>query len=95
MNFGFIDIEALAGMAIGFGLVVVLPIVGLLLSHQRKMAELVHGKVNQNSDARLGHMQAQIDELRGRTVDQALALEEYRRVLPLATSERPPRRVEI
>ena len=29
---------------IGFGLLVIIPIVSMLLTHQRRMAELIHGK---------------------------------------------------
>jgi hypothetical protein len=33
----------LAGIAVGFGLLVILPIVAILTEHQRKMARILHG----------------------------------------------------
>jgi len=96
MNFAYVDIEALAGMAIGFGLVVVLPIVGLLLAHQRKMAELVHrGNYAQALDGRLQQMQAQIDELRARSAEQTLLLDDYRRQLGQPAAPPPVRKIEV
>ena len=62
--------EAIFGMMIGFGLVVVLPIVIVLTKHQRKMTELIHQNRHpeQNDEvlARLDAMQRQMNEMRDR-----------------------------
>ena len=61
------DWENIAPMVIGFGLVVVLPIVALLLNHQRRMAEFLHGqgaRHNQATDVRLEQLTNEIAELR-------------------------------
>lgn len=38
------DPVALAGIGVGFGLLVILPIVAILTEHQRKMARILHGQ---------------------------------------------------
>ena len=61
---------AIFGMMIGFGLVVVLPIVIVLTKHQRKMTELIHQNrpPAQNDEvlARLDAMQRQMNEMHDR-----------------------------
>jgi hypothetical protein len=96
VEFAYVDVEALAGLAIGFGLIVVLPIVGLLLAHQRKMAELVHGAgKSQALESRLQQMQAQIDELRNRSSEQALLIDDYRRTLSQVPAPPSIRKIEV
>lgn len=62
--------EDIIGLFIGFGLVVVIPIVAILTGHQRKMAELIHKNHQpQQSDemlARLDAMQRQMNEMQDR-----------------------------
>lgn len=41
---GVAEIEAIFGMAIGFGMLVVVPLTAMLLAHQRRMAELINQK---------------------------------------------------
>jgi hypothetical protein len=36
---------ALAGVAVGFGLLVVIPVIAIMTEHQRKMARILHGQL--------------------------------------------------
>ena len=60
--------EAFFGMMIGFGLVVVLPITAILTSHQRKMAELMarrpQNESNQGDQARIARLEAEVYDLK-------------------------------
>ena len=64
------NLPAIIGVLIGFGLVVVVPIVSIMTSHQRKMAELMrrdHATIpNQDMISRLESMQRQLDEMQAR-----------------------------
>ncbi len=51
-------------MMIGFGLVVGIPITALLLSHQRKMAELIHSNHEERKTDGMHRIQALEDEVR-------------------------------
>ncbi|MCH8273191.1 MAG: hypothetical protein IH851_00170 [Armatimonadetes bacterium] len=66
------------GPLIGFGLVVIVPIVAMLLRHQRKMAEMM--QKGQSPEAgvqqRLDHMQSQMDEIKALMTDHVLRQEE-------------------
>lgn len=66
------------GMIVAFGLVVVVPIVAMTLAHQRRMAELTHGKQGPNpiADQRIAHLEAQVAELRQIVYDQAIRLDD-------------------
>jgi hypothetical protein len=37
------DAGGIAGIAVGFGLLVLIPIVAIMTEHQRKMARIIHG----------------------------------------------------
>jgi ribosomal protein L29 len=39
-----VDLIPLAGILVGFGLLVILPVVAILTEHQRKMARILHGQ---------------------------------------------------
>lgn len=39
-----LDFTAIAGIAVGFGLLVVIPVVAILTEHQRKMARILQGQ---------------------------------------------------
>ena len=63
------SIIGIIGVLIGFGLVVVLPIVAVLTKHQRKMTELIHkDRPAQNDEvlARLDALQRQMNEMQDR-----------------------------
>ncbi|MGI8923099.1 MAG: hypothetical protein ACR2HJ_03505 [Fimbriimonadales bacterium] len=64
----------------GFGLVVVLPLVAIMLSHQRKMATLIHGDQAHNSRLaeRIDRLQIEVEELRGLVTDQVLRIDDQR-----------------
>ncbi len=62
------DPESFFGIMIGFGLVVVVPIVAILTSHQRKMAELMARRnvveQSQTDHARIAQLEAELYELK-------------------------------
>ncbi|MCH7903148.1 MAG: hypothetical protein IH944_01120 [Armatimonadetes bacterium] len=80
------DVVAIIGVLIGFGLVVVLPIVAVLTAHQRKMAELIH----KNSEppesnevlSRLDALQRQMNDMQDR--QNELILEKHDQLPPPA-----------
>lgn len=74
----FEELIPLAAIAFVFGI----PIVAILTAHQRKMAELIHGKGNQQHSQEFAYMQQQVQELRSevatlrdRLNEQILAME--------------------
>jgi hypothetical protein len=84
MNSGLpFDPEGVIALSIGFGICVVVPIVAMLLAHQRKMAEVVR---KQQTDPMLiqhiQHLQNQIDQLRDRLNERILAQDSARSVPP-------------
>lgn len=76
--------EGVIGVLIGFGLVVVLPIVCVLTKHQRKMTELIHknSQPGQNDEvlARLDALQRQMNEMQDR--QNELILEKHDQLPP-------------
>jgi hypothetical protein len=79
----------LFGLGIGFFLVVVVPLVAMLLSHQRKMAELLHrNAIGQNSQAQLDRLETDMRELKERVNHLVLQTEDRRE---LAERVGPPR----
>jgi hypothetical protein len=72
---------AMIGVLTGFGLVVVLPLVSILLNHQRKMAELFRGKDDDRSlstDRRLDQVEREMVLLRQQLTDNILAFDDQR-----------------
>jgi len=70
--------EEFFGMLIGFGLVVVLPLVAVLTHHQRKMAELVHRNHGQaQASQEISALRQEIYELKQLIHQQAIALDSY------------------
>lgn len=57
--------EDLIGLGIGFGLLVVVPVVAILTHHQRQMAEKLHARHRPDAlqDRRLDELQAQVAQL--------------------------------
>ncbi len=68
----------LIGPLIAFGLVVVVPLVAIFTSHQRRMAELLHrqSSTNATSDHRVAQLEAQISDLRNRVNDLTLLVDD-------------------
>ena len=69
-----------------------IPIAAILTSHQRKMAELIHGKqdghaVNQTLLAEVQALRAEVHALRGQVNEQAIIVDDLR---PLARQSPPP-----
>ena len=93
------DPEAFFGMMIGFGLVVVLPITAILTSHQRKMAELMarrpQNESNQADQARITRLESELYELKqmlqGHIIatDQMLTRPDVRQNPVMSQPERP------
>lgn len=91
--------EAFFGMMIGFGLVVVLPITAILTSHQRKMAELMarrpQNDSNQADQARIARLEAEVYELKqtlqGHIIatDQVMSRQDLRQNPAMTQAERP------
>lgn len=93
-----IDIPAVIGVLTGFGLVVVVPIVAMLLSHQRRMAELVRGSRSEQAaqaNARLDRMEREISLMRQQLTDNILAFDDQRPVAPLQVPPPVPEAVRI
>jgi hypothetical protein len=66
--------EGVIALGIGFGLVVVIPLVAMLLQHQRRMAEIIRdNKSNSNDsiDRRMEAMERRMEEL-GYRVNEAI-----------------------
>ena len=83
--------EGTMAMLIGFGLVVVLPLTGMFLAHQRRMAELLHGRQGQvdvEMQQQMAHMQAEIDMLKMRLNDQILRVDDHDRSLQQRVQDR-------
>jgi hypothetical protein len=60
------DIEAILGIGTGFFLVVVLPMVFMLLHHQRRMAELFHRKQDTGRTDQIDRLENEVRELKDR-----------------------------
>lgn len=84
------EIESVIGVLTGFGLVVVVPLVAILLAHQRRMAALIHGDQGQNPKLaeRIDRLQVEVEQLRGLVTDQVLRIDDQRaRVTRLGQSD--------
>jgi hypothetical protein len=75
------DFEAFFALAIGFGMLVVLPITALLLGHQRKMAEFISQRRSEEGLVqRLERLEESVVRLHERLNDLTLALDDAARV---------------
>lgn len=95
--FADVDIPAIIGVLTGFCLVVVVPIVGMLLTHQRRMAELIRGKQDDQrvaSDHRLDRMEQEIGQMRQLLAENILAFDDRRNAHPAAPPPVPESVVE-
>ncbi len=71
--------EEMFGIAIGFGLLVVVPLVAMLLHHQRKMAALIKGQGERpgvTDRERIARLEADVAYLTERVKDQPPPLDE-------------------
>jgi hypothetical protein len=76
-------------MAISFFLVVVVPLVAMLLHHQRKMAEFLHrGALQQNQQGQLDRLEAEMQDLKSR-INQLILVHDDKRELQERVA--PPR----
>ncbi len=86
-----INIPGTLGVLTGFGLLVIVPIVSMLLSHQRRMAELVRGSNDDRdtkSQERIDRLEREVAQLRQQLTDNILAFDDRRHVA--APVEPPP-----
>jgi hypothetical protein len=86
----FSDPEGAMAMVIGFGMVVVIPLVAMLLQHQRKMAEMMRDRAvqsNESQDRRMEAMERRIEELGYRINDAVLRSDDR---MPLERETPPP-----
>jgi uncharacterized protein YlxW (UPF0749 family) len=76
-----VDFEAFFALAIGFGMLVVLPITALLLAHQRKMAEMIsQRRVEEGVVQRLDRLEQAVLTLQERLNDLTLAVDDAARL---------------
>ena len=78
-----IDITGIMGVVTGFGLCVVVPIVWMLLAHQRKMTELVYGNQAQRSmtDERVARLEAEVGHMKRQLAENIIAFDDRRGTL--------------
>ena len=78
------------------GLVFLIPIIAILTSHQRKMAELIHGRKEQQGQQadtlphvhdRLSHMEREMAELKDLVRNQTIALDNLANARPVTGSQ--------
>jgi len=74
---------------IPIGLLVVLPIVAIMTTHQRKMAEIYAQRSHQVSDPEIGLLRQEVRELKALIHQQAIALDGA----PRMTVPAPPQSV--
>jgi hypothetical protein len=93
-----VDIPAVIGVMTGFCLVVVVPIVAMLLTHQRRMAELLNGKREQQEVAesqRIAALEAEVARLKQQLAVNIIAVDDHRtvaeRLAPPPVPEGAPR----
>lgn len=69
--------ETIAALAM-FGLVVVLPLVAVLLRHQRAMAEIIHRNAGDTTQQRLSMLEQELRELRALRHEQIIREDDQR-----------------
>ncbi|MER3413102.1 MAG: hypothetical protein C4341_02465 [Armatimonadota bacterium] len=85
-----IDVEAMFPMAIGFGMLVVVPLTAILLTHQRRMAELVsRRRADEGVEQRVESLEHAVTHLTERVNDITLAIDD-----DVRARLQPPDRVE-
>lgn len=79
-SFAEIDLPAVIGVLTGFGLCVIVPIVAMLLTHQRRMAELVNGNQAQRglTDQKVAKLEAEVAMLRQQIAENIIAMDDHR-----------------
>jgi hypothetical protein len=85
-----INIAGLAGIFVGFCMVVVVPLVWVLLHHQRKMAALLHGRIDvEDSELpeQVRHLEAEVRELKARLHNEIIRGDDRDRLLRERTQQ--------
>ncbi|MCA0360630.1 MAG: hypothetical protein LCH41_06215 [Armatimonadetes bacterium] len=76
-----------------FGLLFMIPIIAILTNHQRKMAEMIHGKAQQQQGQAAQNQDLMVHELmrlREQVTTQALQIEDLRQALAHTTPQPAP-----
>lgn len=87
-----IDVPAIIGVLTGFGLVVVVPLVAMMLNHQRRMAEIMRGTQEQRgvADERIMRLEHEVGQLRQLLTDNIIEMDDRREVQKRLTPPPPP-----
>ncbi len=76
-GFAAMDWEAMFGLSIGFGMLVVVPLTAMLLAHQRRMAELIsRRRADEGLMERVEHLEHAVLRLTDRVNDITLAIDD-------------------
>lgn len=94
-GFADLDIPAVIGVLTGFGLCVIVPIVAMLLTHQRRMAELVNGNQAQRgqSDVKVARLEAEVAQLRQLIAENVIAMDDHRTATARLAPPPPPQEI--
>lgn len=90
-----IDFPAVIGVLTGFGLCVIVPIVAMLLTHQRRMAELVNGNQVQRglTDQKVARLEAEVEMLRQQIAENIIAIDDHRSTAAKLAPPPPPEHI--
>ena len=94
-GFADLDIPAVLGVLTGFGLCVIVPIVAMLLTHQRRMAELVNGNQTQRglTDQKVAKLEAEVAMLRQQVAENIIAMDDHRTSTARLAPPPPPHEI--
>ena len=94
-SFADIDVPAVIGVLTGFGLCVIVPIVAMLLTHQRRMAELVNGNQVQRglTDQKVAKLEAEVEMLRQQIAENIIAMDDHRSTAAKLAPPPPPEHI--
>jgi hypothetical protein len=88
-----VDLPAIMGVGTGFFFVVVLPMVFMLLHHQRRMAELIHRNSTPARDSQIDRLEQEVQELKDRINVLILQSESGRELQERSGPPRVPERL--
>jgi len=89
---GFVEV-----LAIGVPIIaLMIPIVAILTAHQRKMAEIVHGRTNEggSQEAEITALRSEVAQLKQLMHQQAIALDSMNGEAKIAVSSQSPPPIE-
>ncbi len=81
-QFAAFDWEMIPAFALSFALFVGVPLTWMLLSHQRKMAELIHGRSGDPElRERVARLEGEVSDLRRQANSQAIRMDDHEQAL--------------